>query len=93
MADTVLIETKGLRKSFRSRDKTGVKTVEAVRGVDLKVYEGEILVPLKVRALPGAEKASEIRVRVRYQACNQQVCRRPAEVTVTAALPGQKGRE
>jgi uncharacterized protein YyaL (SSP411 family) len=59
----------------------------------LKVYEGEILVPLKVRALPGAEKASEIRVRVRYQACNQQVCRRPAEVTVTAALPGQKGRE
>ena len=34
----MIIETKGLRKSFRSR--TG--TVEAVRGVDLVVEEGEI---------------------------------------------------
>jgi ABC-2 type transport system ATP-binding protein len=42
VADTVLIETRGLRKSFRSRDKTGVRTVEAVRGVDLTVGEGEI---------------------------------------------------
>jgi ABC-2 type transport system ATP-binding protein len=42
VADTVLIETRGLRKSFRSRDKTGSKTVEAVRGVDLTVGEGEI---------------------------------------------------
>jgi ABC-2 type transport system ATP-binding protein len=42
VADTVLIETRGLRKSFRSRDKTGAKTVEAVQGVDLTVGEGEI---------------------------------------------------
>ena len=42
MADTVLIETSGLRKSFRSRDKAGAKTVDAVRGVDLTVGEGEI---------------------------------------------------
>jgi ABC-2 type transport system ATP-binding protein len=42
VADTVLIETRGLAKSFRSRDRTGVKTVEAVRGVDLNVGEGEI---------------------------------------------------
>jgi ABC-2 type transport system ATP-binding protein len=42
VADTVLIETKGLRKSFRSRDKAGAKTVDAVRGVDLTVGEGEI---------------------------------------------------
>jgi ABC-2 type transport system ATP-binding protein len=35
-----MIETKGLRKSFRGRGKTG--TVEAVRGVDLVVEEGEI---------------------------------------------------
>jgi ABC-2 type transport system ATP-binding protein len=34
----VIIETKGLRKSFRSRK----GTVEAVRGVDLVVEEGEI---------------------------------------------------
>jgi ABC-2 type transport system ATP-binding protein len=38
----MMIETKGLRKSFRSRDGRTKKTVEAVRGVDLSVQEGEI---------------------------------------------------
>jgi ABC-2 type transport system ATP-binding protein len=58
VADTVLIETKGLRKSFKSRHRAGAKgpgrtgeaaspadaspIVEAVRGVDLTVGEGEI---------------------------------------------------
>jgi ABC-2 type transport system ATP-binding protein len=37
-----MIETKGLRKSFRSRQGRETKTVEAVRGVDLLVTEGEI---------------------------------------------------
>jgi ABC-2 type transport system ATP-binding protein len=37
-----MIETKGLRKSFRSRQGRETKTVEAVRGVDLYVAEGEI---------------------------------------------------
>ncbi|MDQ7911336.1 ATP-binding cassette domain-containing protein [Phytohabitans sp. ZYX-F-186] len=37
-----MIETKGLRKSFRSRQGRETKTVEAVRGVDLYVGEGEI---------------------------------------------------
>ncbi|MEV4811278.1 ATP-binding cassette domain-containing protein [Micromonospora avicenniae] len=37
-----MIETKGLRKSFRSRAGRETKTVEAVRGVDLTVTEGEI---------------------------------------------------
>jgi ABC-2 type transport system ATP-binding protein len=37
-----MIETKGLRKSFRSRQGREVKTVDAVRGVDLFVTEGEI---------------------------------------------------
>jgi ABC-2 type transport system ATP-binding protein len=37
-----MIETKGLRKSFRSRQGRVAKTVEAVRGVDLSVREGEI---------------------------------------------------
>ena len=37
-----MIETKGLRKSFRSREGRDKRTVEAVRGVDLKVTEGEI---------------------------------------------------
>ncbi|MEV4758023.1 ATP-binding cassette domain-containing protein [Micromonospora sp. NPDC049559] len=37
-----MIETRGLRKSFRSRQGKETKTVEAVRGVDLVVAEGEI---------------------------------------------------
>nr|MDT0657959.1 ATP-binding cassette domain-containing protein [Micromonospora sp. DSM 115978] len=37
-----MIETKGLRKSFRSRQGREKKTVEAVRGVDLVVPAGEI---------------------------------------------------
>ncbi|HEU4421829.1 MAG TPA: ATP-binding cassette domain-containing protein [Pilimelia sp.] len=37
-----MIETRGLRKSFRSRQGREKKTVEAVRGVDLLVTEGEI---------------------------------------------------
>jgi ABC-2 type transport system ATP-binding protein len=37
-----MIETKGLRKSFKSRQGRETKTVEAVRGVDLFVTEGEI---------------------------------------------------
>ncbi|MGN9764623.1 ATP-binding cassette domain-containing protein [Micromonospora sp. SD12] len=37
-----MIETRGLRKSFCSREGRQTKTVDAVRGVDLKVAEGEI---------------------------------------------------
>ncbi|MCZ7420922.1 MULTISPECIES: ATP-binding cassette domain-containing protein [unclassified Micromonospora] len=37
-----MIETRGLRKSFRSRAGRETKTVEAVRGVDLDVPAGEI---------------------------------------------------
>ncbi|MFV2017178.1 ATP-binding cassette domain-containing protein [Micromonospora sp. LOL_023] len=37
-----MIETKGLRKSFRSRQGRAAKTVDAVRGVDMLVEEGEI---------------------------------------------------
>ena len=37
-----MIETRGLRKSFTSRQGREKKTVEAVRGVDLEVAEGEI---------------------------------------------------
>ncbi len=37
-----MIETKGLRKAFRSRQGRETKTVDAVRGVDLFVGEGEI---------------------------------------------------
>jgi ABC-2 type transport system ATP-binding protein len=37
-----MIETRGLSKSFRSRKRRKVTVVEAVRGVDLSVAEGEI---------------------------------------------------
>jgi ABC-2 type transport system ATP-binding protein len=37
-----MIQTKALRKSFRSRDGRDKKMVEAVRGVDLTVDDGEI---------------------------------------------------
>ncbi|MFF3856851.1 ATP-binding cassette domain-containing protein [Micromonospora sp. NPDC002575] len=37
-----MIQTRGLRKSFRSRAGRQHKTVDAVRGVDLDVAEGEI---------------------------------------------------
>src|SRR6476659_2266370 len=37
-----MIETRGLRKSFTSRQGREKKTVEAVRGVDLRVEAGEI---------------------------------------------------
>ncbi|MET0423567.1 MAG: ATP-binding cassette domain-containing protein [Actinoplanes sp.] len=37
-----MIETRGLRKSFTSRQGREKKTVQAVRGVDLDVAEGEI---------------------------------------------------
>ncbi|SCL55114.1 ABC-2 type transport system ATP-binding protein [Micromonospora citrea] len=37
-----MIETRGLRKSFRSREGRQTKTVDAVRGVNLEVAEGEI---------------------------------------------------
>jgi ABC-2 type transport system ATP-binding protein len=42
MEAEMIIETKGLRKSFRSKSGRESKTVEAVRGVDLNVAEGEI---------------------------------------------------
>jgi ABC-2 type transport system ATP-binding protein len=38
----VIIETRGLKKSFTSREGREKRTVEAVRGVDLAVNEGEI---------------------------------------------------
>jgi ABC-2 type transport system ATP-binding protein len=37
-----MIETVGLRKSFRTRKRRGTTTVDAVRGIDLAVAEGEI---------------------------------------------------
>jgi ABC-2 type transport system ATP-binding protein len=42
LVEDVVIETKGLRKTFVSKDKGGKKEVEAVKGIDLTVKKGEI---------------------------------------------------
>ncbi|MDA0637075.1 hypothetical protein OUY22_27040 [Nonomuraea sp. MCN248] len=38
----MIIDAKGLKKTFTSRSRKGVQEVEAVRGVDLGVKDGEI---------------------------------------------------
>lgn len=42
MAESLVIETKGLRKTFVSKERGRKKEVEAVKGVDLAVEKGEI---------------------------------------------------
>jgi len=42
MISDLVIETKGLRKTFVSKDRGGRKEVEAVKGIDLAVRKGEI---------------------------------------------------
>ncbi|WP_417309778.1 ATP-binding cassette domain-containing protein [Devosia sp.] len=41
-ARTPIIEARGLKRSFKARGAKG-KTIDAVRGIDLTVYEGEIV--------------------------------------------------
>lgn len=40
--EDIVIETKGLRKTFISKERGGKKEVEAVKGIDLTVKKGEI---------------------------------------------------
>lgn len=42
MVEDLVIETKGLRKTFVSKEKSRKKEVEAVKGIDLTVKKGEI---------------------------------------------------
>ena len=42
MIGDLVIETKGLRKTFVSKERGGKKEVEAVKGIDLTVRKGEI---------------------------------------------------
>jgi ABC-2 type transport system ATP-binding protein len=55
----MIINAKGLRKTFTSRGRKGVQTVEAVRGVDLEVKAGEIY---GVLGPNGAGKTTTIRM-------------------------------
>ena len=42
MNDNLVVETKGLKKTFFSKGRGGKKEVEAVKGIDLSVKKGEI---------------------------------------------------
>ncbi|MGA2973672.1 MAG: ATP-binding cassette domain-containing protein, partial [Candidatus Bathyarchaeia archaeon] len=42
MSENLIIETKGLRKTFIFKTRNGKKELEAVAGVDLAVKKGEI---------------------------------------------------
>ena len=55
----------------------------------LKVYTGRTVVRLKLKALQAAAPAGaahELRLRVRYQACNDRICLRPTEELLTVPL-------
>ncbi len=55
----------------------------------LQVYTGDTTIRLRLQVLPGAEPASALRLRVRYQACSDKVCQLPVE-TLLAASPAAK---
>jgi hypothetical protein len=58
------------------------------RTESLRVYTGEAVVRLRLLPHPGAS-AGNLRLRVRYQACNDRVCERPVEMLLAT---GQRAR-
>jgi len=88
----MLIETKGLKKTFKSRG----KTVEAVRGVDLAVKEGEIFGLLGPN---GAGKTTTMRMlstlieptEGQATVCGHDLAKDPAGVRRDIGYVGQSG--
>ena len=56
----------------------------------LAVYEGNADVRLRLKALPGAEKSRSLRVKVRYQPCNDSVCMPPVDTVLSVPLGAAK---
>jgi hypothetical protein len=50
----------------------------------IQVFSAQVVVRVKLRALAGADKTGP-RLKVRYQACNDQVCEAPREVVLGGA--------
>ena len=66
--------------------------------VPLLVYDGRVVISAGVRIpVAAAGKTDELELEVRYQACNDQMCQRPARITLTGqvpvAQPGESVRE
>ncbi|MCD0443774.1 ATP-binding cassette domain-containing protein [Glycomyces sp. A-F 0318] len=88
----MLIETRGLKKTFKSRG----KSVEAVRGVDLSVKEGEIFGLLGPN---GAGKTTTMRMlstlieptEGQVSVCGHDLARDPAAVRRDIGFVGQEG--
>ena len=53
----------------------------------LSVYEGTLQLPLPIRAKPETPPGTyTLRIRFHYQACNDRICLRPAEKTISLSL-------
>ncbi|MEV4093537.1 ATP-binding cassette domain-containing protein [Streptosporangium saharense] len=70
----MIIEARGLRKTFTRRGRGGTERIEAVRGIDLSVAEGEIFAALGPN---GAGKTTTVRMLATFTA--------PTEGTATVA--------
>jgi uncharacterized protein YyaL (SSP411 family) len=52
----------------------------------LEAFVGEPVLHVRLKALPGADSAEEIRLTLQYQTCNDRVCLRPTETLLRAPL-------
>jgi len=92
----MIIEARGLKKTFTTKSRKGVQTVEAVRGVDLEVKAGEIY---GVLGPNGAGKTTTIRMLatlIRPDAgaatiTGHDLLRKPAEIRRNLGYVSQAG--
>ncbi|MER7206619.1 ATP-binding cassette domain-containing protein [Streptosporangium sp. NPDC000239] len=92
----MIIEARGLRKTFTRRGRGGSEQVEAVRGIDLSVSEGEIFAALGPN---GAGKTTTVRMLATFTAptagtatvAGYDVVRQAAKVRERIGYVGQTG--
>ena len=77
----------GFELAGASYPKAELKTFSFAPGEKLAVYEGTIEVAVRLRARPEAQPGTHaLALGLRYQACNDQVCLRPAERQLTLTI-------